>query len=100
MTRATDTETAPIGFRDQGKSCSLANLNSTGIGDYEKEARTPVLEAMPQYAHSRRNRHEIYTLIDEMLADLICNYFLKKNQISYQKMWRTKKFRSFVATTS
>ena len=78
MTRATDTETAPIGLGIR-EICSLANLNSTGIGDYEKEARTPVLEAM----RNTLIRGEIvtrYTLIDEMLADLICNYFLRKTR--------------------
>ena len=35
-----------------------------------------------------------YTLLDEILADLIAKYFFKS--IDFQRLWRTKKFSTFV----
>ena len=38
-----------------------------------------------------------YTLLDEILSDLIARYFFKqpKKQIHFGKLWRTKKFQTF-----
>jgi hypothetical protein len=38
-----------------------------------------------------------YTLIDEILSDLIARYYFKvpKKSIHFQKLWRTKKFSTF-----
>ena len=40
-----------------------------------------------------------YTLIDEFLTDMICDYYFqrrKKSGVSYKKLWKTKNFRIFV----
>jgi hypothetical protein len=39
-----------------------------------------------------------YTLIDDLLASIICNYYFKTptEQLHYRKLWRTKRFRIFV----
>jgi hypothetical protein len=39
-----------------------------------------------------------YTMIDEFLTDVICDYYFHrpKKSISYQRLWRTKHFKVFV----
>jgi hypothetical protein len=39
-----------------------------------------------------------YTLLDEVLADLIAKYYFRKakTRLHFVKLWRTKKFRTFV----
>ena len=40
-----------------------------------------------------------YTLIDEYLTDIICDYYFhrpKKSEIGYRQLWRTKHFKIFV----
>ena len=41
---------------------------------------------------------ERYTLIDEFLTDIICDYYFSRpnKRISYRNLWRTKHFRIFV----
>ena len=39
-----------------------------------------------------------YTLIDEYLTDIICNYYFHgpDKELSYRELWKTKRFRIFV----
>lgn len=40
-----------------------------------------------------------YTYIDELLTDIICNYYFhlqSANNTTYAQMWKTKRFRTFV----
>ena len=40
-----------------------------------------------------------YTYIDELLTDIICNYYFhqqSKKNTTYRALWRTKRFRTFV----
>ncbi len=40
-----------------------------------------------------------YTYIDELLTDIICNYYFhvqSKKNTTYREMWKTKRFRTFV----
>jgi hypothetical protein len=36
-----------------------------------------------------------YTLIDELLGEIICRYFFKTKQDHFGRLWRTEKFRIF-----
>jgi hypothetical protein len=38
-----------------------------------------------------------YTLVDEYLGDIICNYYFKrrKNEVTHRKLWRDTKFKIF-----
>jgi hypothetical protein len=37
-----------------------------------------------------------YTLLDEILADLICRYYFKEKHTHFGKLWKTKRFKTFV----
>ena len=37
-----------------------------------------------------------YTLLDEILADLICRYYFNEKHTHFGKLWRTKKLKTFV----
>ena len=72
---------------------SLLSLDFQNIGEYEKEARTPYLNA----AKDKIIRGQViiwYTLIDEFLNMELCHYFFGKKQ-SFIKLWKTKKFQNF-----
>jgi|SRR5262249_8775937 len=40
----------------------------------------------------------LYTVIDEILTDIICDYYFprKKNEWTHQRLWKKKRFRVFV----
>lgn len=37
-----------------------------------------------------------YTLIDEYLTDIICDYYFERKDSHYGRLWRTKRFKLFV----
>jgi len=72
---------------------SLFSLDYNNILDYEKEARTPYLEA----ARDKIIRAQVviwYTLVDEFLNTELSNYFFGKNR-DFIRLWKTKRFRNF-----
>ena len=74
-------------------------MGRNGLLEYLKlceDDPTVILQIMKQ----KLIRCEIitrYTLIDEFLTDIICHYYFRapKNQFSFAKLWRTKKFQIF-----
>jgi hypothetical protein len=77
---------------------SVINLDHWNIEEYKAERRTTQLKLMKD----QLIRSEIiikYTLIDELLNDIICDYYFrhgKKKKQTYRDLWRTKKFSIFV----
>ena len=71
----------------------LLSLDYQNIGGYESEARTPYLERAKD--HLIRGAVILdYTLIDEHLSSLMCQYFFGK-KTSFPRLWKTKHFRNF-----
>jgi len=69
------------------------NLDYYNIQSYERDERTPYLEA----ARDKMVRGQVviwYTLIDEMLTDVICRYYFGKTR-SFPQLWHTRKFQTF-----
>jgi|SRR6516165_3291809 len=81
------------------KAQAIADLTKVDISHLEDVS--PEFRLMRlQLAINRMVIAEIvsrYTLIDEILSDLIARYFFKvpKKSIHFQKLWRTKKFSNF-----
>lgn len=75
---------------------AIVRMDHWAIGDYEATARTPHLQAMRQQL-VRGEIIQRYTLIDELLSVLICEfYFWKPDRgFSFRELWRTKRFRVF-----
>jgi hypothetical protein len=72
-------------------------MDHWNIEAYEQEARTPIL----QIIKNQLVRSDViikYTLIDEFLTDIICNFYFrrKKSGQSYRDLWKTKRFKIFV----
>jgi hypothetical protein len=70
----------------------IVKLDYWNILDWEREARTPVLEVMKR----EMVRGEVvgqYTLIDDLLSTELCRYFLPGKDMVRQS--RTKRFRRF-----
>ena len=68
-------------------------LNYQDIRNYEREARTPVLEIMK----NKLVRGQVilwYTLVDEFLNNKICQYYFGRKR-GFPKLWKTKRFRRF-----
>ena len=75
----------------------LINLDFWAIENhYKPEARKATLELMGD----KLIRSEViycYTMIDEFLTDVICDYyFRRKKGEHYGRLWRTKHFKAFV----
>jgi hypothetical protein len=75
---------------------SKVKMDHWDIKDYVPESRTAHLKLMKQHLV----RGEVilkYTLIDEILTCIICNYYFRKpkKEVTYKKLWRTKRFRLF-----
>ena len=62
---------------------------------YEPEARTTILQLMRDQI-VRGHVIMKYTLIDELLTDIICDYYFKRREQTYRRLWKTKPFRVFV----
>src|SRR5674476_248978 len=76
---------------------TLTKLDYRTIEEEDTEARIPLL----RIAINNTVIAEVvtrYTLLNEILSDLIASYYFKapKKQIHFGKLWRTKKFRTFV----
>jgi hypothetical protein len=65
--------------------------------DYEPELRSVMLELMKDQM-VRGVVISRYTLIDELLTDIIVDFYFRKGAKtkSYQQLWKTKRFRIFV----
>jgi hypothetical protein len=81
------------------KIASAIGMDHWNIEEYDdpSEYRTEVLKGMKD----RLVRSEVvmrYTLLDEFLTDIICDYYFprKKRQVSYPTLWKTKPFQVFV----
>jgi len=62
---------------------------------YAPEARTTILLLMKD----KIVRGDVIvkcTLIEEFLTDIICDYYFKRRESNYRRLWRTKPFRVFV----
>jgi len=75
---------------------TIVRMDHWAIADYEATARTTYLHAMKQQL-VRGEIIQRYTLIDELLSVLICHFYFRKpgEDSSFQKLWKTKKFRVF-----
>jgi hypothetical protein len=75
----------------------LAKLDYHAIEEKIEDARIPLLRT----AINNMVIAEVvtrYTLLDEILSNLVVHYFFKqpKKSIHFMKLWRTKKFRTFM----
>jgi hypothetical protein len=78
----------------------IATIAKTDIWDiesYDPDARKAIL----QLAINTTVIGDVvskYTLIDELLSVIICNFFFRrsKKDQTFRKLWKTKKFRTFV----
>lgn len=71
----------------------LLTLDYRNALEYEKEARTPYLQA----ARDKIIRGQViiwYTLIDELLAMELSHYYFGRKR-SFPELWRTKRFQVF-----
>jgi hypothetical protein len=73
----------------------IAKVNYPQIEAYEPNARTLILQLMRDKL-VRGDAIIKYTLIDELLADIICDYYFKRKEPHYGRLWKTKPFRVFV----
>lgn len=75
---------------------SFVQMDVWNIEQYEARSRTTRLQMM----RDRLVRAYIishYTLMDELLTDVICNYYFRRpKNNTYGSLWRTKRFRVFV----
>ncbi len=83
-------------FREADGIARLTQLNYRMIEEADPDARIPLL----RNAINKMIVAEMvtrYTLLDEILSDLIARYFFKqpKNLLHFGKLWRTKKFETF-----
>jgi len=79
--------------REMDEIASLTRIDYWNIETYQQADRTSFLLAI----RNQMIRGEIimrYTLLDEYLTDIICNYYFRKPKRgqSYRQLWRTKKF--------
>jgi hypothetical protein len=75
---------------------TLVNLDHGNILDYEPETRPTYLGLMK----IRMVRGEVvikYSLVDEYLSAIICNYFFRRKQrrSTFRRLWKTNRFRIF-----
>ena len=71
----------------------LLELNYHQVRSWERESRT----TRPRLALDHAIRGAVirqYTLIDEHLSNVLCDYFFGRKK-SHIQLWRTKKFRNF-----
>ena len=81
------------------KIASVISMDHWKIEGYEgpSEYRTEVLKGMKDQL-VRREVVMRYTLLDEFLTNIICDYYFrrKQRQVSYPTLWKTKPFKIFV----
>src|ERR1700730_15625224 len=83
-------------FRDIRSIEERSAQNHWDIESFSPESRTQYLLSMKRQLIIGEVV-KTYTFIDELLSVIICHaYFRKpKSQMSFQKLWRTKKFSAF-----
>jgi hypothetical protein len=64
--------------------------------DYSEPERTITLQLVKRALINQEIILQ-YTLIDEYLSDIICNYYFRrrKNEVTYRRLWREEKFQIF-----
>jgi hypothetical protein len=83
-------------FKEAEAIAALTKLDYHKIEEADPEARSPLLRvAINNMVIAQMVT--CYTLLDEILSDLIVRYFFKqpKKQLHFGKLWRTKKFQTF-----
>ena len=79
------------------KIAASVSMDHWNIEQYDPEARTTYLELMKD----KLVRSEVinrYTLLDEFLTVIICNYYFRrpKRGETFRSLWKTKPFKVFV----
>ena len=72
----------------------IAKVNYPQIKAYEPNNRTATL----QLIRDKIVRGDVilkYTLIDELLTDIICDYYFRRQEPHYGRLWKIKPFRVF-----
>jgi hypothetical protein len=83
-------------FKEAEAIAALTKLDYHKIEEADPEARIPLLRiAINNMVIAQMVR--CYTLLDEILSDLVVRYFFKqpKKQDHFGRLWRTKKFQTF-----
>ena len=83
-------------FKEAEAIAALTKLDYHKIEEADPEARIPLLRiAINNMVIAQMVT--CYTLLDEILSDLVVRYFFKqpKKQVHFGRLWRTKKFQTF-----
>src|SRR5438067_654813 len=75
---------------------SIINMDHWNILQYAPEARTTYLQLM-RIQLVRSEVISLYTLIDEYLTVIICNFYFRKKAAdrSFKALWKRPKFKVF-----
>src|SRR5262249_44288952 len=67
------------------------------VEEYDPESREARLQVMKDHL-VRGEVIGLYTLIDEFLTNIICDFYFRRRKkgTSYRRLWKTKRFRIFV----
>jgi hypothetical protein len=77
--------------------CFVIQMDLWDVEKYDSELRPELLKMIKD----KLVRGEVvmrYTLIDEFLTDIICDFYFQRreNEVSYRELWKTKRFKIFV----
>ncbi len=97
MARTSLTRTERRLRREVEDIAAAVDMDVWNLERYEPELRAQSLRIMKDQL-VRGSVIIKYTLIDEYLTDIICNYYFHgpDKELSYQELWKTKRFRIFV----
>jgi len=83
-------------LREIGQIANIAKVDYPQIQKaYEPDERTTILHVMKDKI-VRGDVVVKYTVLDEFLTDIICDYYFDRNEPDYGRLWKTKRFRVFV----
>ena len=83
-------------LREIGQIANIAKVDYPQIQKaYEPDERTTILHVMKDKI-VRGDVVVKYTVLDELLTDIICDYYFDRNEPNYGRLWKTKRFRVFV----
>lgn len=80
-------------LKELDELADIFGLDYQNIREYNREARTPILEIMK----NKVVRGQVilwYTVVDEFLNDEICHYYFGRKR-SFISLWKTKRFQLF-----
>jgi hypothetical protein len=82
--------------REIEELAELIGIDHWKISEYPDEARTAKLGVMKMQL-VRGEIIQKYTLLDEFLTVVICNYYFKRpgKNATFRRLWQTKKFQVF-----